>query len=161
MARLLRMIFFAVLLAGCASEPPLELQPSPSLAPPRTKAAARRAMPTPETPLDAENNVFFQANAVQVDAEGRRKLQRHAQRLKADAKLEVMLVGHTDDQGSRSYQLAVAEQRLEAVFRLLRGMGVPGRQLRRYPVGREMGIQGCSDAECRGSMRRVELIYQD
>ena len=75
--------------------------------------------------------------------------------------MEVMLVGYTDDQGSRSYQLAVAEQRLEVVSRLLRGMGVQGRQLRRYPVGREMGIQGCSDAECRGRMRRVELIYQD
>jgi outer membrane protein OmpA-like peptidoglycan-associated protein len=162
MAGLLRTIFFAVWLAGCASEAPLELQPSPSLAPPRAKAAsARRAVPKPEIQLDVENNIFFPAGAVQVDADGRRKLQRHAQRLKADPKLELMLVGYTDDQGSRSYKLAVAEQRLESVFKLLRGMGVPGRQLRRYPVGREMSTPGCSDAACLDNMRRVELIYQD
>ena len=70
------------------------------------------------------------------------------------------LVGHADDQGSRSYQLARAEQRLEAVFQALRRMGVAVRQLKRYPVGREKGNPGCNAPECRVSMRRVELIYR-
>ena len=151
MPGLLRALLISAWLAGCASQAPVEPLPSPPVARPAK----------PVVVVDAENNVFFMAGTTTVDADGKQTLQRHAQRLKADAKLELMLIGHTDDQGSRSYQLAIAEQRLDAVFKLLRSLGVPARQLRRYPVGREMSIPGCSTAECRSSMRRVELVYQE
>lgn len=163
MPGLLRALFFSALLAGCASQAPVELpsSPSPPVARPAKPLSEKRAPAKPVVAVDAENNVFFMAGTTTVDADGKQTLQRHAQRLKADAKLELMLIGHTDDQGSRSYQLAIAEQRLDAVFKLLRSLGVPARQLRRYPVGREMSIPGCSTAECRSSMRRVELVYQE
>jgi len=109
--------------------------------------------------VDNENSVFFASGVTTVDAQGEQILQRHAQRLKADPKLVVVLTGHTDDQGSRSYNLAIAEQRVNAVFQVLRRYGVPAIQLRRYGVGEEMASRSCSSAECRKSMRRVELVY--
>lgn len=167
MAGWLQAIIFTVVLAGCASVPQTEPQPLPPGGPPakaspeRPAQPERRALPKPAAVVDEENNVFFKANSTLVDPDEKPKLQRHVQRLKADRKLVLMLIGHTDDQGSRSYKLAVAERRLDAVFKLLRSMGVPARQLRRYPLGREMTNPGCGNAECREDMRRVELVYQD
>ena len=123
-------------------------------------------MPSPVTaaepvrPLKGDN-IFFRAGSAEIDAAERPKLTAHAGRLKADSRLVVMLVGHTDDQGSRSYKLAVAQSRVDAVFAALRRLGVPARQMQRYPVGREKMAGVCNTAECRKEMRRVELVYRD
>lgn len=148
-------------LAGCAGKPPAPPEP---IAAPKVerspKTVPRAEEKAVSVPLDADDNIFFKSGETELDTEDTQKLQRHAQRLKDDPKLLLTLVGHADDQGSRSYQLARAEQRLEAVFQALRRMGVAVRQLKRYPVGREKGNPGCSVPECRVSMRRVELIYR-
>jgi OOP family OmpA-OmpF porin len=156
-------------LAGCAGAPPVEVGsprepavgvspvpvPAPLPAPP-AEIADNEAPPR----LEPADNIFFRAGATQLDPAEQSKLPAHARRLKADPRQVVTLAGHTDDQGSRSYNLAIAEGRVEAVFGALRRMGVPARQLQRYPVGREKTRRGCTTAECRQSMRRVELVYR-
>lgn len=155
----------AAVLAGCAGAPPVEVgspgEPAVSVSPaplpmPPAEVAEKEAPP----PLAPADNVFFRAGATQLDAAEQSKLPAHARRLKDDPRQVLTLVGHTDDQGSRSYNLAIAEGRVEAVFRALRKMGVPARQLQRYPVGREKTRRGCTTAECRQTMRRVELVYR-
>lgn len=151
------------LLAGCAGQPSPPAQPATEAATPsvdRSRVARPRVVEAPAAAvLDPENNIFFKADETQLDPEDSQKLQRHAQRLKDNPKLRVTLVGYADDQGSRSIQLAKAEQRLDAVFQSLRRMGVAVRQLKRYPVGREKTNPGCNAADCQNTMRRVELVY--
>lgn len=150
----------AALLAACAT-------PVPEAAPPVTPTppvAARVSEAPPATAAEkreslAENRIFFSPGGTQVDIVGRRKLEAHALLLKADAKLIVILVGMTDDLGSRAFKLAIAEQRVNAVFQVLRKLGVPARQIRRYAVGMEKAVAGCITTECRQTMRRVELRY--
>lgn len=110
--------------------------------------------------VDEANSIFFPADGVTVDAEGRRRLIEHAARLKASPDKSVMLVGHTDDLGSPSYNLAIAEQRVNAVYAVLRSQGVPPIQIRRYGVGAEQGGPACKSAACRRAMRRVQLIFE-
>lgn len=155
----------ACLLAACAGRPPVEATPSGTPSAEQTaEARVEPSMPAPAAepvrPVKGDN-VFFRAGSVEIDAAERPKLTAHAERLKADSRLVVMLVGHTDDQGSRSYKLAVAQGRVDAVFAALRRLGVPARQMQRYPVGREKMTNVCNTAECRKEMRRVELVYRD
>lgn len=157
-------VLLLAMLAGCASQPHAPTQPATEATPSadRSKVIRPRVVETPATAaLDPENNIFFKDNELRLDPEDGQKLQRHAQRLKENPKLRVTLVGFADDQGSRSFQLAKAEQRLDAVFQSLRRMGVAVRQLKRYPVGREKTNPGCNAADCRNNMRRVELVYWD
>lgn len=157
-------VWLLVLLAGCAGQPPAPTQPTTEATPSadRSKVIRPRVVEAPATAaLDPENNIFFKADELRLDQEDGQKLQRHAQRLKENPKLRVTLVGYADDQGSRAIQLAKAEQRLDAVFQSLRRMGVPVRQLKRYPVGREKTNPGCNAADCHNTMRRVELVYWD
>lgn len=154
----------AVLLAGCAGKAPAPVDnpeaPATAAQPARTAPAQAPAAAEKRAPLVEEDNIFFRTGATQIDPAERHKLQPHAQRLKADSKQLLTLVGHTDDQGSRSYNLAIAESRVDAVFQALRSLGVPARQLQRYPAGEEMAGTGCQSSECRRLMRRVELIYR-
>jgi OOP family OmpA-OmpF porin len=160
MHRRLLICLTACLLAACAGRPPVT-------APEETPAAAApvraEAIPPPAAavapPLAAEN-IFFRAGSIEIDVAERNKLRPYVERLKADPRLVLTLVGHTDDQGSRSYKLAIAQGRVDAVFTALRRLGVPARQMQRYPVGREKLVAGCNTAECRKTMRRVELAYR-
>ena len=111
--------------------------------------------------VDDEKSIFFASGQTMVDDPGKQKLQLHAARLKENPKLQVRLVGYTDDRGSSSYNLLIAEQRVDAVFRLLRSYGVPARQLQRYALGGEKNSNTCTSPACLAKMRRVELIDKE
>lgn len=109
--------------------------------------------------VDDESCIFFRANTVEMEGSEVAKLHRHIQRLKDDPKLLVTLIGRTDNQGSRSYNLAIAEQRVRMVFRKLLRDGVPRRQLRRYPAGKEKNSRPCTTVACQERLQRVELVF--
>lgn len=111
--------------------------------------------------VDDENSVFFALGSTQLDAAAEEKLKLHAHRLKDDPKLVAALVGYTDDRGSPSYNLAIAEQRVSAVHSQLRRYGVRPSQIRRQIGGRLKLAVTCRSEECRRKMRRVELEYVD
>lgn len=109
--------------------------------------------------VNEKNSVFFATSSAVVDADGLQKLQAHALQIKANPKWVVGLLGYTDDLGSRAYNLAIAEQRVNAVYGVLRRAGVPIRQLRRNGGASDIGSKTCESIECRAKMRRVELVY--
>lgn len=111
------------------------------------------------TPSSEENNIYFALRSAIVDETQKEKLRDHAHRLKLNRKEIVSLVGHSNDQGSRNYNLAITEERLMSVERLLRSYGVPARQIRFDRNGRVKNPVPCTTNECRQQMRRVELVY--
>lgn len=84
-------------------------------------------------------------------------LTKQAARLKGNSKQAIKLVGYTDDEGSSSYNLALAQQRIDFIAEKLRKMGVKWQQIQRYPVGAEKSHCG-EDNNCKKLMRRVDLI---
>ncbi len=160
------------LLAACTT-PPVANTPPESLAPlggerhslrlsqrPLAAAPQSHAEVRPPVVVNDENSIFFGIASTEVSSEEKAKLFKHVARLKADDKLTVILLGHCDDLGSTSFNLAIAERRAEAVYRLLRSSGVPATQLRRYPAGAEKNdSRSCQSQNCRDKMHRVELIF--
>lgn len=156
-------LLLTVMIAGCAVTPPVA-PVVPASQPPVTTPVEPVQSPSEAqvmAAVDNENNVFFVLGASVVDATGRKKVQDHAERLKADPKLEVTLVGYTDDLGSPSYNLAIAEQRVNAIHKELRRHGVRSNQIRRHVAGPEQLASACRSTECRRKMRRVQFVYAD
>jgi len=160
-------LFLTGMIAGCAVAPPVA--PPAPLSPVVEESPVAASVEPAYSPneaevmaaVDNENNVFFVLGASVVDAVGRKKVRHHAERLKADPKLEVTLVGYTDDLGSPSYNLAIAEQRVNAIHKALRGNGVRSNQIRRHVAGPEQLAPACRSTECRRKMRRVQFVYSD
>jgi peptidoglycan-associated lipoprotein len=69
----------------------------------------------------------------------------------------VHLVGHTDPRGTEEYNLALSDQRAQAVRRYLENLGVPSGRLVVVPKG-ELEAQG-TDEQTWAEDRRVELIW--
>lgn len=158
----------ALSLAGCQSVP---VTPKPVAAPeirnaelavgdnPDSASAASVKAPRP-VPLDYENNVYFDLGKTAIDDRGMETLKVHAERLKSNAKLVVTLIGHTDNLGSREYNQAICEERLDSVENQLRSLGVGKRQIRRVGLGNEKtGVGQCRELDCQQAMHRVEMYY--
>lgn len=84
----------------------------------------------------------------------------HAQALAGNSKLRVSLAGHTDELGSREYNLALGQQRAEALRRALTLLGANDSQIEAVSFGEEKPASLGGDAQSRALNRRVEISYR-
>lgn len=151
----------ALALVGCASTPEPVVPPSKPMPPVVTapEAPPTRTETQVIASVEPENNVFFEQGSSDIDETGKATLRLHAERLKANPKTRVTLIGHAESFGSRAMSIAIADKRVSMVYAQLRGYGVLPRQLLRSNVGIEKNSKACQSPECRRLMRRVELRY--
>ncbi len=103
--------------------------------------------------------IFFDTNKTDIKPESAPTLAEIAALMKADSKLAVLIVGHTDSVGGFDYNVDLSKRRAEAVTALLaKSYGVPPARLRAAGVGM-MAPSASNDAEeGRARNRRVELV---
>ena len=107
--------------------------------------------------IDDANNVFFSLGSSSIPGSQRGKLQEISRQLAASDEMTVTLAGFANDNGSPSFNLAVADSRINSVYAFLRKQGVAARQMRRLVIGSEQMPAYCRSNACRQKMRRVEL----
>ena len=122
---------------------------------PGATATAAPAAPGPV----AEESIYFAPGSSSISPAGRSKLKRLAQRLLADKRQVVTLIGHANDNGSASFNLAVADSRIGAVATTLKKLGIAAHQIQRSVRGDEEVPADCRSSECRRAMRRVDLVF--
>ena len=102
---------------------------------------------------------YFGTNLSDITALSYGGLNAHAQYLKGNAQAKLQIGGHTDERGTREYNLALGERRANAVARYLVGLGVQPGQLSVVSYGKEKPAAEGSDEETWAKNRRVELDY--
>lgn len=70
---------------------------------------------------------------------------------------KVRLAGHTDERGSREYNLALGEQRAQAIASALKGAGVNESQITSNSMGEESPADPGHDEAAWAKNRRVEI----
>lgn len=103
--------------------------------------------------------VYFDFDRSEVLPEYRELLDQHGRYLVDNPSARIRLEGHTDEQGSREYNIGLAERRAQSVRQLLMLQGVSAGQLSTVSYGEERPAVLGSDEEARALNRRVELVY--
>jgi len=103
--------------------------------------------------------IYFDLDSSQVSDEGREVLSTHAQFLSAHPELKVVLEGHTDERGTREYNLALGERRAKAVQQLMLLQGVSEDQIQVISFGEERPVALDHDEAAWKLNRRVEILY--
>lgn len=80
--------------------------------------------------------------------------------LKSHPGARVLIAGHTDERGSREYNIALGERRGNTVAELMRMAGVRRDQLRVVSYGKERPANFGHDEASHRQNRRVELTYE-
>lgn len=125
---------------------------------PPTCDFARDAIEDPDSAL-ADRVIYFAFDSSTVDSEYMEIIQRHAAYLSQYPGIEVRVEGHTDERGSREYNIGLGSRRAESVSRLLQVNGASSDQIETISYGEEVPAVEGHNEEAWSKNRRVELVY--
>ncbi len=116
------------------------------------------ALNDPNSPL-SRRVIYFEYDSADISDADQELLIEHARFLVANPDQHLTLEGHTDERGSREYNIALGDQRALSVQRILELNGVAAEQVTIVSYGEEKtAAEGHSEAAWRLN-RRVELVY--
>lgn len=161
----------SLLLAACASKP-LEEAPAAGAAAPgsATPAANARSSVAPVTaarapddalgPVSAGRVVYFDYDSYTIRPEFRSVLDAHASFLRSHRDRKLTVGGHTDERGGREYNVALGQQRADAVRQALQLMGANPAQIESVSFGEEKPVEAAHEEAAWSRNRRAELAYR-
>jgi peptidoglycan-associated lipoprotein len=109
--------------------------------------------------IPSKRIIYFDFNKSTLQEKDRKILQSHASFLKNHPSSFVRLEGHTDERGSREYNLALGERRAKTAREFLLKLGVIENQISILSYGEEQAIALDHTPKAWRLNRRVELIY--
>lgn len=114
-----------------------------------------------ETTALVLEGVTFETNSAQLTSSARTTLDRVAESLIGNPDVRVRVVGHTDNTGSRAYNIDLSRMRAETVVSHLVAQGVAAERLEAEGVGPDQPVASNETAAGRQQNRRVELVRID
>lgn len=169
-AQLMLIVMAGLAMVGCKSRPetlPDASNPEPaggaqtgaagdSSVSGRERSAEEIAL---EEARQAGTIVYFDYDRAEIKPEYVGIVTAHSKYLNGDPGRKVRLEGHSDERGSREYNIGLGERRAQAVRRALMLQGVGESQITTVSYGEERpAVQG-SDESAYSKNRRVELTY--
>ena len=113
----------------------------------------------PASPL-SKRTIYFEYDSSQVLSEFFPVVEAHAHYLMTHPNQRIILQGHSDERGTREYNIALAEQRAKSVFKMMQLIGVMNHQLDVVSYGEEKPVALGSNDQSFALNRRVEVLYQ-
>ncbi len=112
----------------------------------------------PNSPL-ATRVIYFDFDSSEIRPDQRATVDAHTQYLASHPDQKVVLEGHTDERGSREYNMALGERRAKAVQQVMLLQGVGADQIKVISYGEERPVAMGHDESAWQLNRRVELVY--
>jgi len=120
----------------------------------------------PQSPLNdpqsvlAERIIYFDFDSSTIREEYLEVIAAHGRFLAEHESLRVRLEGHTDERGTREYNVALGERRAQSVQSMLELQGVAER-LETVSYGEELPLAFDHGEDAWGKNRRVEIVYEE
>ena len=108
----------------------------------------------------SNRTIYFEFDSAKLTDESLALLETHGNFIAGNGNVEVRLEGHTDERGSREYNIALGDRRAQSVRRVLLFQGSSTDQIDTVSYGEEKPFAMGHSEEAWNKNRRVELIYQ-
>jgi peptidoglycan-associated lipoprotein len=113
----------------------------------------------PQAGLLATRVIYFDFDSAEIKGQGTDVVAAHAKYLASHSSARVRLEGHTDERGSREYNIGLGERRAQAVRRALLLQGAADAQISTVSYGEERPAVPGHDEAAWAKNRRVEIVY--
>jgi len=108
--------------------------------------------------VEPEHRVHFDFNSALITEETARTLTHNALWLRTRVRGTIIIEGHCDERGTREYNLALGQQRAEAVRNFLISQGMDANQLKTISYGKERPLETGHNRRAWSKNRRAEII---
>ena len=107
-----------------------------------------------------ERVIYFDYDRAELRPEFLDIVTQHGRFMAANPDARVRLEGHTDERGTREYNIALGEERARTVARMLQLQGVNIAQMRAVSYGEELPVDEAHNSDAWAKNRRVNVIYE-
>ncbi|MFK8081825.1 MAG: peptidoglycan-associated lipoprotein Pal [Granulosicoccus sp.] len=107
-----------------------------------------------------ERVIYFDYDQAELRPEFLDIVAQHGRFMAQNPDARVRLEGHTDERGSREYNIALGEERAKTISRMLQLQGVGTAQLRTVSYGEELPVDEAHNSDAWAKNRRVNVIYE-
>lgn len=107
-----------------------------------------------------ERVIYFDYDKSELRAEFLDVVAQHGRFLAQNPTGRVRLEGHTDERGTREYNIALGESRAKTIARMLQLQGVADAQSRAVSYGEELPVDEAHNNDAWAKNRRVNIIYE-
>jgi peptidoglycan-associated lipoprotein len=155
-------------LAACSKKAPEELPPPPPATvtptPTPTPPPARSSTSGPGTQTHFQNAVgsssviYFDTDRFNVDSQDAAALQAQAQYFAQFPQVTFTIEGHTDERGTREYNLALGERRANSAKNYLVSLGVDANRITTVSYGKERPVALASNESAWAQNRRAASV---
>ncbi|MDY8110971.1 peptidoglycan-associated lipoprotein Pal [Fulvimarina sp. 2208YS6-2-32] len=108
--------------------------------------------------VNVGDRIFFETDSSAITAQAQQTLQRQAQWLNQYPQYQVTVEGHSDERGTREYNLALGARRAAATRDYLAQLGVNAGRVRTLSFGKERPVAVCDDISCWSQNRRAVTV---
>ena len=113
-----------------------------------------------EAELLSQDTYYFAYDQYEISPEDRLSIYAHAKKMLENPRAVARIEGHTDERGSREYNVALGERRAKAVANTLMMKGVPRNQIRTVSYGKEKPVALGHDEDSWKENRRAIIFYE-
>ena len=156
----------SIALSACAPKAPKSLPPQPG----GTDTSANSGVPGAPTPgsqadfvnvTQGADTIYFDTDKYNIDSADIAALQKQAQWLSRYTSKRATVEGHSDERGTREYNLALGERRANAAKNYLVSLGVEPARLTTVSYGKERPVALGSDEQSWARNRRAVTVAID
>jgi peptidoglycan-associated lipoprotein len=170
--RLATALCAGVILAGCASQVPLESSsatvstattgqaPSQAGQSAQGGAVSREIAAAKAALSSVEPSVYFDLDRFEIKPQYQGTITAFANYLKADSKARIVIEGHADERGTTEYNLALGQKRAEAVGKAMGILGVAANRVEAVSFGEEKPRAQGSNEQAWAQNRRADLVLR-
>ncbi|MFY0988995.1 peptidoglycan-associated lipoprotein Pal [Halomonas sp. C05BenzN] len=109
--------------------------------------------------IPEQRTIYFEFDSDRIRSEFEPVLAAHARYLRSNGNARVALQGHTDERGTREYNMGLGERRARSVERFLSVQGVSPSQVEVVSYGEERPAVRGNNEEAYAQNRRVVFAY--
>lgn len=125
----------------------------------RNRPCRQRVVATPAPKIEriVLKGIYFDSGSANIKRESYSVLDTNAKKLKMRTKESIVVVGHTDNVGSDSYNKKLSEARAKSVMNYLASRGVSSSRIRSVGQGETQPITANTTERGRAKNRRIEI----
>lgn len=165
-AAILGVLSSAMALGACAKKAPEELPPPPVSIPTSTPSTGPTGPVGPtvgtqghfEQAVGSSTTIFFDTDRFNIDSTDAAALQTQAQYFAQFPQVTFTIEGHTDERGTREYNVALGERRANSAKNYLVSIGVSPDRIRTVSYGKERPVALASNAAAWAQNRRAASV---
>jgi peptidoglycan-associated lipoprotein len=162
---LLLVVALAVVVVGCGGsksveDEPTDIEEAPVVEPPEEVEKPVVREEPKEIPMPELRDVFYAFDKYNLTAESKRSLEDNSSELKRATDATIIIEGHCDERGTKSYNLALGEKRAKAARDYLISLGVRGSRITIISYGKERPFDPGHNEAAWSKNRRAHFVIK-